>query len=909
MSLKLYFQMKYLILFCLFFISLSAVAQTGKKDVAGYVQGTVYDGKTREVVSSASIRILSPDSVYVQGMATDGQGKFRMPVSAGNYILEASFMGYKTFLQNFNISPANPTYISDSIFLYEADYMLKAAIVEAKVPDIVVKGDTIEYTAGAYSSQESDMLQDMIRNIPGIEIDANGNITANGKPVKKILVDGKEFFGNDIPMALNNLPANMIKKLQLYKEASEESRITGFKDKDPEQVMNLVVKEELKQSIFGDIKAGYGSDDKYANKATVNFMRNENQVSLVGDMNNVSDNEYSVGMDNGIDKNKNVGVSAQIKTSDKLKLGGSFRYFNNENQMDTKTNTQTFITSGNRFSENNMSTISKRENLNFSLNMEWRPDSLTTIYARSYAGFNNSNNNNTSSNLSFVSEGDTTSSQSVSRLKGDGYNINSYLTIGRKLNNKGRTVSLSLNTSLRSDDSDGSNYSRTIYSDGTGDKIIDQLSKTESETDSYNLSLSYVEPMGKDRRLQFVYSVNNNDSDRDRNVWKKDGNGNYTIIDTAYTRKTKNRYINQNIGLNFQTTKEKYEYTVGLNISPSYSRSKVNIGDSIVDNLKQNVVNYSPNLNFSYKPDDNTNLDFNYSGSTGQPSINQLSPDTIIVSAMSKYYGNPNLKPSFNHNFNVYYQKSNYETSRFLLISGGFNYTSNNVVNYSIIDEKGNSTNTYRNVNGDMGANLNVMYDTPLKNKKFSINTGTYVSYYKNIGFSNGDKSITNNVVLNESVSGKFKSSKFETNLMVSISYNLTRNNLVGEEDRNTTTYGLKHFVLWKLPYDFSIQSRLNFTYYSGYGDDFKKSEVLWNASVDKKFLKNKKGALRLQFFDILNDRNNIQRYVSGNYMSDSRSNTVNRYFMLSFSYQFNIIKNKGKKSEEPQDDTMYYDF
>ncbi|MDR1091638.1 MAG: outer membrane beta-barrel protein [Prevotella sp.] len=906
--------MKHLILFTLFFISLPVVAQTGRKDMAGYVQGTVYDEKTRETILSASIRILSSDSVYVQGMATGEKGKFRMPVSAGNYILEVSFIGYKTFLQNFNISPVNPVYVSDSIFLHEAGYMLKAAIVEAKVPDIVVKGDTIEYTAGAYSSQESDMLQDMVRNIPGIEIDANGNITANGKPVKKILVDGKEFFGNDIPMALNNLPANMIKKLQLYKETSEESRITGFKDKDPEQVINLVVKEELKQSIFGDIKAGYGSDDKYAGKAMVNFMRSENQVSLVGDMNNVNDNEYTAGMDNGIDKNKNAGVSAQIKASEKLKLGGSLRYSNNGNRMDTKTNTETFLkkddgSPANRFSENNMSAISKRENLNFSLNMEWRPDSLTTVYARSYAGFNNSENNNISSNLSFVTKEDPTSSQSVSLSKGDGYNVNSYLTIGRKLNNRGRTVSLSLNSSIRNDDSDGSNYSRTAYSDGTEDKIIDQLSKTGSKTNGYNLSFSYVEPMGKDRRLQFAYSVNNNDSDRDRNVRKKDGNGNYTIIDTAYTRKTENRYVNQNIGLNFQTTKEKYEYTVGLNISPSYSRSKVNIGDSIIDNLKQNVVNYSPDLKFSYKPNDNTSLDFNYSGTTNQPGISQLSPDTVIVSAMSKYYGNPNLKPGFNHNFNAYYQKSDYETNRFLFISGSFNYTSNNAVNYSIIDEKGNSTNTYRNVNGNMGANLNVMYNTPLRNKKFSVNNGTYVSYYKNIGFSNGDKSITNNVVLNESVSGKFKSSKFETNLMAFISYNLTRNNLAGEEDRNTTTYGLKHFVLWKLPYDFSIQSRLNFTYYSGYEDNFKKREVLWNASVDKKFLRNKKGTLRLRFFDILNDRNNIQRYVSGNYMSDSRSNTVNRYFMLSFSYQFNIIKNKGKKSEEPQDDNMYYDF
>jgi hypothetical protein len=204
-----------------------------------------------------------------------------------------------------------------------------------------------------------------------------------------------------------------------------------------------------------------------------------------------------------------------------------------------------------------------------------------------------------------------------------------------------------------------------------------------------------------------------------------------------------------------------------------------------------------------------------------------------------------------------------------------------------------------------MGANLNVVFDTPLRNKKLSINTATYANYYKNIGFSNGDKAVTHNIVLNEAITGKFKSGKFETSLTASVSYNMARNNLSEAQDRNTNTYSLKHSAQWRLPHDFSIQSRLNFTYYSGYGNDFKKSEVLWNVSADKKFLKKKRGTLRLQLFDILNDRNNIQRYVGGNYMSDSQSNTINRYFMASFSYQFSIVKNKGRKTEEVEN---FYD-
>ena len=894
--------MRYLYLLLFIFTALSSVAQTVEGNSSGYVQGSVYDSITKDPIPFVTVRLLNEaDSSYIKGVATNEKGNFKLSVTTGKYILEASFLGYKRFLQNFNISTQNPGYSFGNIYLVENTIQLKDAIVEAKIPDILVKGDTIEYNATSYTSQESDMLQDIIKNMPGVEIDAQGNISANGKPVKKILVDGKEFFGNDIPMALANLPANMIKKLQLYKEESETAKVTGFKDKDPDQVLNLVVKEELKQSIFGEVKAGYGSDDRYANKAITNYMRNDNQVSLVGEMSNTNDNGYPMGMDNGIEKNKNLGANIYLQPSEKIRVGGSIRYANNDNLMETKTNTQTFLSSGDRFSKQDASYRSKRENANLGMNLQWKPDSLTTIFARSYISLNNTKNIQSSTNLSYVAEKDTTSGYSNSQSKGDGYNINNFVTIGRKLNDKGRTVSFTFNNSIRKDNSKGTSYSRTTYSEGKDDKIIDQQNKTDNNTSNYTLSLSYVEPLGKDHRLQFAYSYGVNNSERMRDVRKKDGAGNYTVLDTAYARNTENRYVNQNISLNFQTTKEKYNYTIGLSIDPSYSRSKISIADSIIENLKQNVINFSPTLNFSYQPNDQTSLDLSYSGSTSQPGITQLSADTVIVSALSKYYGNPNLKPSYSNNFNVYYRKSDYASNRYMMLSGGFNYTFNNIVDYTLIDDLGNSTNTYRNVSGNMGANINFIFNTPLRNKKFTIDNSTYANYYKNIGYTNGEEAKTHNIVLSEKVSGKFKVDKLETRLELGMTYNITKNNLSNVQDRNTSNYNIQHSVLWKLPYDFSIQNFVNMTYYAGYGGDFKKKEILWNASVSKLFLKKKRGTLKVEFYDILNDRNNLSRYVSSNYMSDSRTNSINRYFMFSFSYKFNIIK--SKKGSSPNDD------
>ncbi len=892
--------MRYLCTFLLLILSLFAVAQSGNKDAKGYIQGVVYDKKTKETVPSATVKLLNRnDSISIKAAVTNDNGKFNLSAERGKYILEVSFIGYKTSTVDIGLNAKNINYQCDSILLEENSILLNAAVVEAQVPDIVVKGDTIEYNAGAYSSQESDMLQDIIRNIPGIEIDENGNITANGKPVQKILVDGKEFFGNDIPMALANLPANMIKRLQLYKEESETAKVTGFRDKDPEQVLNLVVKDELKQSVFGDIKAGYGSNDKYAHKALVNYMHNDNQLSFVGDMSNVADDQYSMGMDVGIDKNKNIGTNAYIQASKKFRIGGNIRYSDNENYMETKSNTQTFLSAGDRFSKQVSESTNKRDNMNFGLNLQWTPDTLTTIFARSYISFNNTKNEQRSTNLSYVSEKDTTSGNSLNRTKGDGYSINNFITVGRTLNKDGRTVSLTVNNSIRKDNSNGSNYSLTTYSGEMDKKIIDQRNKTDNSSNSYGLSMSYVEPLGKDHRIQLSYSYSTNTSDRTRDVRKIDDMGNYTIIDTAYARNTENKYTNQNISLNFQATKEKYRYTVGFSIDPSRSHSHVSIGDSIIDNLKQSVVNFSPTLNFSYTPKDNTSLDFNYSGSTSQPGISQLSADTVIVNALSKYYGNPNLKPSYNNNVNIYYQKSDYETARFLMLMGSFNYTFNNIVDYTLIDDQGNSINTYRNVNGNMGANINFMYNTPLKNKKFTIANTSIVNYYKNIGYTNGEKAQTHNVVLNQQISAKFRNDKLDTNIRAGISYNMTRNNLTESQDRNTTNYTLFHTLTWKLPYDFSLTSSINYSYYAGYGDDFKSSEILWNASISKQFLKKKMGTIKAQLFDILNDRNNISRSVSSNYISDSRSNTVNQYFLISFSYKFNIMKGKTNTSQQ----------
>jgi len=877
----------------------------------GVIEGTIRDSLKSSPVEFASIRLLHKlDSSYVKGTSSNENGRFKLQqVANGHYIAEISYLGYKTWRREIPVTPDKSTYNLGTIFLQEDINLLDEAVVTAQVPDIVVKGDTIEYNAGAYMSEENALLQDILKNIPGIEIDSDGNLKANGKPVNKILVDGKEFFDNDIQMALKNLPANMIKKLQLFKEQSEASKLTGFKDGKEQQVLNLKVKDEFKQSFLGDIKVGYGNNDKYSNKVTLNYMHGDNQLSAIGNINNVSnDSEYSniYSPYAGIDKNKNIGVNFNREKSKDFRIGGNVRYSDNENIFESLSNTENFLPDGNRLSTQNSSTTNNRRNLNMGVNLMWKPDTLTTIYFRGSGAYNKNRDNRGSESLSYVSGKDSTKGWSDYNSTGEGKTINGSLAIGRRLNSKGRNISLNLNGNFRKDNSNGTNKSLTTYSSDIEDKVIDQRLNTDNKSSNWGVSVSYVEPITSKNSIMLSYSYRQNDYDRIKDTYRKDDAGNYTIIDTAYTRRTVNFYANQSISLTFQSILEKFEYSIGFNIDPSYSRSKVSIGDSIIDNpnSRQKVVNFSPSLRFTYKPKENTSLEVNYNGSTSHPNLTQLSADTIILNALSKTYGNPDLKPSYSNNLNMYFHKSDYESGKYLMAMAGFGYTINQIVDYTRIDSLGNTETTYKNVNGNWNANIGILFNTPLKNKKFTIDTNTNANFYRNIGFSNGEKSVTNNLSIGEYLSLNFRSDKFESRLNLNYTYSLTKNNLTNQQDLKASNYGFGNSSTLKLPWDITIKNDISYKYNSGYPSEFKKTEVLWNASLSKLFLRKKMGTLRIQFYDILKDRNNVTRTVSGNYVSDMRTNMISRYFMVSFTYRFNIARGGSKPDDDY--DIMY---
>lgn len=884
--------MKYILSYLLILLPVLSFSQEDAHPL-GIIKGTIADADTKEGIELATIILLSPvDSTFLQGISTSHTGSFSFQYDSGKYLLEASMLGYKKQYRDIHLTGKNPSIDLDTIFLKMGDIYLQEMQIEGKLPPIQVKGDTIEFNAGAYNTDGSSVLKDLIKQIPGLEMDQNGVLKANGKTISKILVDGKEYFGNDINMALSTLPANMINKLQLFEKESEEAKASGIKDDNPEQVLNLEVKEEFKKSIFGDTKSGIGNKGRHTNRMNVNKMHGDNQYSLVGDINNINDSEYAsfafANFDDNIDKS--IGGNFNIQESEKFTINGSARYSNNKTRDEYVSDSYSSIL--NQYSDRNGKGVNRRQNIDLNTSIDWKPDSLTTIYFITRFGYNEGKNIATSADSARIVDKSTTSTHTTRSSKNNNFNIANSLMVSRKLNSEGRNITLSLGQNHGKDKGDGKNYSEKKYWETNVTDIIDQQSENNSNNSSYGFSARYVEPLGKENRLHLSYQASIGNSSRDGDVRRLDPlSGDYTLLDSAYSRITDSYSLRQSIRIGFQQTKEKYNWGVNFSVDPSYMHNQTFLEDSLLEDLKQKVVNFSPSARFSWKYNKNTFIDFGYNANTRHPSITQLSADTVIYSATSKSVGNPGLKPSFDNNFSLSFRKSDFESGRYLSASISYSYTFNSTVGYQLVDDNSNTINSFRNIDGNSTAYAYVSFNTPLKNKKFNIGVNLNTFYSRNIGFINEKKNIQDRYTLSPSVSGRFNSDRVEANLNVYVNHSIGMNDLAEIKRSDNTDYKLSNSLKIKLPLDFAVESNLDFSHRSGLGEGVKKDETMWNLAASKQFLKEKRGTLKLEIFDILNDLRQQENTVSGSDYSNYWRRVVNNYFIFSFSYRFNILQ------------------
>ncbi|MDR2042014.1 MAG: outer membrane beta-barrel protein [Tannerella sp.] len=908
---------RYLVLPLSLLLSLPAIAQVE-------VKGIIIEKESREPVEQAAVRLLNTkDSTFVQGVVSDEKGAFSVKnVRNGNYLLNITYLGLEPVYRSLGVNGRNRSVNLGNIEMQEDAILLQEATVTAKAVEVTVRNDTVEYNADSYKVTEGSVLEDLLKKMPGVEVDQEGTVTVNGKEIKKIMVDGKEFFSNDPKVASKNLPARMVDKVQVLDKKSDMALMTGFDDGEEEAVINLTVKPGMKQGWFGNAMAGYGSNERYEGNFMVNRIFNNDQFTLMGGLNNTNNMGMSdlgasmfSGMGGGRRMGGGFGAGNGVTTSgllganfskefipNKLTLGGNVRYSHSDNLAESKYNTQNILPGDSTtydYSDSRNRTV--RDNLGINLRMEWKPDTLTQIIFQPDISYSRTHSEENEQSHSLDGQMDTVNrATSYALSDGEGYDLSARLEFSRKLNSRGRVFSASLSGGMNNSYSDGLNASATQYFlYGDSSDVIDQQVRYDNSGFNYRAYVSWVEPLGRNNFLQATYRISRNKREALKNSYNNDGTGQYTELDTTYSQSTRNSATEQRASIAFKAVREKYNYTVGFNLDPSRSTTETFVGDRTLYSMSRSVTNYSPTAQLNYIFDRRTNLRVDYDGRTTQPTMQQLQPVDDVSDPLNTTRGNPNLKPTYTNNLRLRFQKFIPENQTAFLIFANGNYILNNIVSKSTYDATtGKRVSTYENVDGNYNGNIRVIFNTPFRNKKFSVNSMSWASYSSTQGFINERENTSKELGLNERLGLNYRSDLFDFGLNGNIRYNQTKNTLQGQNDLNTYNYGGGASMTLYLPYQFQLESDINYSTNAGYTEGYEQKELLWNASASRSFFKNRAGMLRIKIYDILQQRSNISYSASASSIRYSEYNTLSSYFMVHFIYRFNIFKGGASESD-----------
>jgi hypothetical protein len=874
------------------------------------VAGVVTDAENNPL-ERASVQFLNAkDSLAVAGGMTGSEGRFGINVVAGKYLVKISFIGYNDAF--ISIDASKNLIIQKPVVLERLSFELDSAVIIGKALEMVVRGDTVEYSAAAFKVLPSAVVEDLIKKLPGAEIDENGGIKINGKEIKKIYVDKKEFFGDDPKVASRNLPAEIVDKVQVWDKKSDMAELTGFDDGEEETVINLSIRQGMKKGFFGNAAAGIGNRDRYDASVMANYMHENSRLTLLAGVNNVNNDRFSdvatsnlaglgggqmsFGGRNGVMKTGAAGLNFAGEFSSKLKLGGNIIYGNTDRDVISNSFSRNYIASGDQLQTNVSEGNNISDNFNVSMRMEWNPDELTKIIFT--PNLKTAANSNIQSGRYLTTKDNIEDSinwgQSARLSESSELNVSGNLNISRKFGKKGRTLTFGLSGGLNDRNNDGSNNSKTEYSSQNRNSVItDQIYNMQNGGFNWRLNLSYVEPLGKNNFMQLSYNYRNSYSEQDRQTFKNDGFGSYSIVDTSSTKKLENSFSNHEIRLNFQSVREKYNYTIGVAMQPSSSESRTLTPDT-VSTVTNGVLNFAPVLQFIYRWDRQTNLRLNYNGRVNQPSATQLSSIRDESNPLNISYGNPDLKPSFANTFRAQFQKSDRVKGNTITLSSNWSFNFNDIVRYSAVDSVGKRESTYRNVNGNWETTTRLQLNKQFIDRKFSINSTSSFSYSADNGFVNGVKNISGNLTLGETIGGSYRSDIFDLSLRANVRYSGTDNTLEGRNDQKAFNYGGSMNTTLYLPWNLSLESDLNYSANSGYTDGYGLNEWLWNITLQKSVFKNKSGTVRFKMFDVLQQRSNISRSANAQSLRYSSTNILGSYFIIHFIYKLNMFKSAG---------------
>ena len=919
------------------------------------VTGKVVEQDTQEAVIQATAALLSGEKV-VANAVTNANGGFSMKAPRdGSYTLQVTYVGFKTYTKKINIKDGKD-YHAGTIKIEPDAIMLQGATVTAHASKVTLKADTFVYNANAFRTPEGSVVEELVKRLPGAEVSDDGTIKINGKEVKKILVDGKEFMTGDTKTAMKNLPTNIIDRIKAYDQQSDLARISGIEDGEEETVLDFGIKAGMNKGVMVNADVAAGTKHRYSGRIFGGVMKNDLKVFLMTNANNTNDMGFPGGGGGGrwgggrqgLTANKMAGVNINYEKTDKLKVDGSVRWNHSDGDVRSKGSTETFFSDkmssfGNSLSQN----YSRSNNWNAQMRLEWQPDSMTNIMFRPNLRYNSNDGTNNSTNATFAENENpynytTDPLSDIGRLidKGivknlnmqdginysDSKNLGGMLQFNRKLSNNGRNITLRLNGnwSEGTSKSMSNNYIYLFTNPLDPDTTMtNRYNLTPEDRWSYSARLTYSEPIFRQVYLQFSYTYQYSYTKSDRATYSLTG-VNYMDIAPEYrnwdaylSRLTNplDYYEDSNLSrmseyknythtgeVMLRIVRKAYNFNIGFQVIPQKSHF-IQDYQGVHADTTRTVTNFTPTLDFRWKKSATGQLRFTYRGRTQQPSMSDLLDIRDDSNPLRISTGNPGLKPSFTQNFNLFYNDYFQKHQRAVMTFVNFSTTSNSIANKSTYNpETGGTITRPENINGNWNGNLGFMFNTAVDSAAFfNVNTFTNLSYNHNVGYvsvgseKDSQKSVTNTLGIGERLAASYRNEWIEVELNGSLNYNHSRSELQPNNNLDTWQFSYGGMVGVTAPWGTSLTTNLNMQSRRGYNDNsLNTNELIWNAQVSQSFLRGNALTISLQLYDILHQQSTISHMISASQRSDTEYNAITNYAMLHVIYRLNLFGGGG---------------
>jgi hypothetical protein len=938
-----------LVVLMMMFASALTFAQNRK------ISGKLSDKETGESVIQATVQLLKTDSSFVKGTLSNMNGEFSLTApSNGKYILKINSIGYKSIVKDITISGGKDVSLG-SMSMGPDAIMLKGVVATGQASKVTVREDTFVYNAAAYRTPEGSVIEELVKKLPGAQIDDDGKITINGRQVNKIKVDGKEFMTGDTETALKNLPVDIVNNIKAYQEKSDLARVTGIDDGEEETVLDFGIKPGMNKGYFTNDDLGIGTKDRYSARLMGAHFTDKTRLMGFFNANNTGDQGFPGGGGGGrwggprgLNASKMAATNYNFQT-DKLEIDGSLRWNHRDGDQQTISSVGRFNLANQSYENSISQNYSRNNNIDARVRLEWKPDSMTNIMFRPNFRWNNSDGINFSRSATFNEDPygyvtDPLNSLSILKDKNvlvndadngsmsysDGLSTSAMLQYNRKLAKPGRNITIRGNINYNDNDSKSLSTSRTtLYQkqDMFGNDstfYTNRYNLTPTKSWSYALQATYSEPIFKGGFLQFRYRFQYSYNKSDRSTYDFGNVSDFSnlgyhyrgwdsylshlvnpldsYLDDDLSRFSEYKNYIHEANITFRLINKAYNLNVGAMIQPQKTNFVQNYQGLHTDTTR-NVVNVTPTLDFRYKFSPVSELRAEYRGSTSQPSMSDLLDITDDSNPMNIRKGNPGLKPSFNNRFELRYNNYIQSHQQGIMTFINYNNTRNSISNKTTYNtETGVRTTQPENINGNWNANIGLMYNFSIDSAGvWNVNNFAMVNHANNVNYlAQGHESVENTTrsdMIMERLQASYRKDWLEVALDGMFNYNHSKNLLQSVSNLDTWTFSYGGSINIYAPWGTSISTDLHNQSRRGYNDSsMNTNELIWNAQVSQSFLKGNALTLSLQFYDILQNRSNFNRSVTADMRSDSRYNNINSYAMLHVIYRFNLFGGRNKE-------------